>query len=40
MQQAAARLGIHQATLYRKLKRYGLSLKTGELALALGRRER
>lgn len=39
-QQAAARLGIHQATLYRKLKRYGLSPKTGDLALILGRRER
>lgn len=40
MQQAAARLGIHQSTLYRKLRRYGLSAKTGELALALNRRER
>ncbi len=40
IQQAAARLGIHQATLYRKLKRNGLSLKTGDLALILGRRER
>lgn len=40
IQQAAARLGIHQTTLYRKLKRNGLSPKTGELALALGRRER
>lgn len=37
MQQAAARLGIHQSTLYRKLQRYGLSAKTGELALALRR---
>lgn len=40
LQQAAARLGIHQATLYRKLKRYGLSPKTGDLALALGRKVR
>lgn len=40
MRQAAARLGIHQATLYRKLKRYGLSPKTGDLALALGRKAR
>jgi transcriptional regulator of acetoin/glycerol metabolism len=40
IQQAAARLGIHQATLYRKLKRNGLSPKTGDLALILGRRER
>jgi sigma-54 dependent transcriptional regulator, acetoin dehydrogenase operon transcriptional activator AcoR len=38
MQQAAARLGVHQSTLYRKLQRYGLSAKTGELALALNRR--
>lgn len=40
MQQAAARLGVHQSTLYRKLQRYGLSAKTGELALALNRRGR
>jgi transcriptional regulator of acetoin/glycerol metabolism len=40
MQQAAARLGIHQSTLYRKLKRYGLSPTIGELALALNRRDR
>ena len=38
MQQAAARLDVHQSTLYRKLQRYGLSAKTGELALALNRR--
>lgn len=37
MQQAAARLGVHQSTLYRKLNRYGLAPKTGELALALRR---
>lgn len=37
MQQAAARLGVHQSTLYRKLQRYGLSAKTDELALALNR---
>lgn len=38
--QAAARLGIHRATLYRKLKQYGLSSKMGALALVLRQRER